>query len=103
MDSRMKTARWREANLMQIFHAVAPRSMTWAEFKADVAAAWNRLVPIGTKVRYWSIALEDPSLLTETRSEAWILGHGQPVVKIEGRSGGVAIDHLQVVIEESLP
>lgn len=25
---------------------------------------------------------------TRTRSEAWELGHGQPVVMLEGRSGG---------------
>jgi hypothetical protein len=33
---------------------------------------------------------------TKTRSEAWALGHGAVVVKVEGRAGGVDITHLEV-------
>lgn len=97
---KLATKRWREANLMQVFHAVAPQTMSWEEFKADPAGAWNLYVPIGTKVRYWSIACEEPSVATQTRSEAWVLGHGQPVVKIDGRAGGVALEHLRVVVDD---
>jgi hypothetical protein len=61
---------------------------------------WNALVPIGTEVRYYPLAMESEHSVTKTRSEAWILGHGAAVVLVEGKSGGVAIDHLQIVHEQ---
>lgn len=62
------------------------------------ADEWNEKHPPGTAVRYYPVRghvvlSED----TETRSEAWELGHGAPVVKVRGRTGGVLLDHLQVL------
>jgi hypothetical protein len=53
------------------------------------------LFPVGTKVKYFPIFGEPNYEQTEIRSEAWALGHGELVIKIEGRSGGVSISHLE--------
>ena len=65
------------------------------------AAKWNAANRIGTKVRYWSLLPicegDPPPIETVTRSEAWELGSGHPVVLISGRSGGVHLSHLEVL------
>lgn len=61
------------------------------------ADAWNALCPEGTAVRYWPVRGSDEYLDTKTRSRAWELGHGAPVVSIEGVTGGVLIEHLSVL------
>ena len=55
----------------------------------------SNMFPIGTKVKYFPIFGENKFEETEIRSEAWALGHGELVVKVKGRSGGVAISHLE--------
>ena len=52
--------------------------------------------PVGTKVKFFPIAREPQFELSEIRSECWALGHGQVVVAINGRAGGVAVEHLQL-------
>jgi hypothetical protein len=54
--------------------------------KAMTAAEWNaqHKPGIGVLVRLDGGALKQ----TRTRSEAWELGHGQPVILLEGISGG---------------
>lgn len=65
------------------------------------ANEWNELYPVGTRVRYYSIMGETtPKLDTRTRSEAWELGHGAPIVKVEGVTGGVSLYHLWVLPSE---
>lgn len=64
------------------------------------AKTWNELYPEGTLVRYWPIAGDDNWEATATRSEAWELGDGTPVVKIEGRTGGVSLDHLAIRLDQ---
>ena len=60
---------------------------------------WNEHVPEGTEVLYWPIWPKDSILRewearrTKTRSCAWALGDGRPIVLVEGQSGGVAIGH----------
>ena len=34
--------------------------------------------------------------MSKTRSIAWELGHGEPVVKIEGGVGGVLLEALEI-------
>lgn len=45
------------------------------------------------------ILLEDlgKEFQTKTRSIAWLLGHGQPVVKVEGKSGGLDLDRIRMM------
>lgn len=67
---------------------------------AMTAAQWNEQHPVGTAVRYWPIwpPIESvPAVDTRTRSEAWHLGDGTTVVMIEGRTGGVALSHIEVL------
>jgi hypothetical protein len=63
------------------------------------AEEWNAEMPVGTPVRFYPVAGEMKSRDTVTRSEAWTLGHGEAVVKIEGQAGGVSLDHLEVLVE----
>lgn len=57
------------------------------------ADEWNRRYPVGTPVRYTNG--EGKAMDTKTRSHAWNLGHGDPVVLIEGCSGGRALWALE--------
>ncbi len=60
-------------------------------------AEWNAKHPVGTRVLYWPISGPEYAhefVDTVTRSEAWELGHGAAVVKIQGRAGGVLLEHL---------
>lgn len=62
------------------------------------AARWNELYPVGTAVDYEPIKGDGVYDRTRTRSEAWTLGSGHAVALIEGRSGGVHLDHLNVIL-----
>jgi len=57
---------------------------------------WNQRYPVGTKVIYWPVAGGSEYEESETRSKAWALGDGHPVVLIKGRSGGVSLMHLKI-------
>lgn len=85
------------------------------------AETWNRLYPVGTPVvAYPSVRPEHPvavayrkaveagrtvtgemnpctRLETTTRTPAWTLGHGTPVVSVEGYAGGIALTHIDVI------
>lgn len=56
-------------------------------------------IKIGLPVTYYKIIKLDGTKLipvkTVIKSEAWQLGHGEWVCKLEGISGGVAISHLE--------
>lgn len=51
--------------------------------------------PVGTQVRYYPVAGDDRFELTTIRSVPWELGHGQLVVMVDGKAGGVSIDHIR--------
>jgi site-specific DNA-methyltransferase (adenine-specific) len=74
---------------------------------ADVthtAASWNEAHPVGTDCRYWPVYPPVPlvpPVETTTRSEAWELGDGSPVVLVVGKTGGVALSHLEVILPGS--
>lgn len=61
------------------------------------AEQWNREYPPGTPVRYWPLKNGRDFIDTRTRSEAWELGHGETVVKLDGRTGGVCLSHIEVL------
>jgi len=56
------------------------------------AADWNAKHKPGT----WVLVMLDDGKIwnTKTRSEAWELGHGQPVVMLEGKSGGYDLSRV---------
>jgi hypothetical protein len=61
------------------------------------AKMFNEAYPRGTVFRYYSVRGDEDFVETKTRSAAWELGHGEPVVLIEGIAGGVCIGHLRHV------
>ena len=67
---------------------------------AHTAESWNAAYPVGTPVRYFPIypPIESvPPIETTTRSEAWTLGDGSVVVLVEGKSGGVCLNHIEAL------
>ena len=53
---------------------------------ASMVEHFNKEVPVGSAV---NLVLDDGSTIqTWTRSEAWQLGDGTPVVSVKGKSGG---------------
>ena len=56
---------------------------------------FNEKYPVGSPVYFYPIALEDERIETKTRTPAWALGSGHVVVSVEGRSGGVSINHIE--------
>lgn len=67
------------------------------------AEEWNARHPIGTPVIFVPVAGEPDRLYTRTRSLAWNLGNGEPVVLVEYRTGGVALSHLVLRAEAPAP
>ncbi len=63
-------------------------------------------VIIGTPVIYWKVIKEDGMRLdpvkTEITSEPWELGHGEVVCKVKDISGGVSIEHLDLMTPGAL-
>ena len=101
-----------------------------AKLKADKvegqrqADEFNSAYPIGTPVvAYTIVRPEDPlavahqkriaegrtygasdpckRLTTVTRTPAWILGHGEPVVSVDGYAGGICLPHIDIVTTEA--
>lgn len=58
----------------------------------SICEQWNYHWPAGTQVTL--IDDDGNPILTETTSEAWPLGHGEPVVKVRGKSGGYMLSRL---------
>ncbi|MBV6697480.1 hypothetical protein KV557_10120 [Kitasatospora aureofaciens] len=77
------------------------------------AEQWNERYLVGTPVTaYPGIRPEYaaqigstscPRLETRTRSHAWNLGHGTPVVAVDGYAGGIDLDHIDLnqTVEET--
>ncbi len=59
----------------------------------SVVQEWNELHPPGTKVLLTNDlgGVEE----TRTRSIAWLLGSGHPVVSVEGRTGGYSLERIK--------
>jgi hypothetical protein len=59
---------------------------------AALAEAWNRAVPVGSAcIRVDDLGKQHE---TKTRSKAWTLGDGSPVVKVEGIAGGYRLERI---------
>lgn len=61
-------------------------------------AEFRHLFPVGTPCIYYPIRpfSRDQRVHSKIRSEPWVLGHGAIVVAIEGKKGGVLIDHIVI-------
>lgn len=61
------------------------------------ADEFNAKYQVGTPVKYFPLSTEADYEETKTRTPAWTLGHGQVVVSVEGRSGGVCVEHIEII------
>lgn len=75
-----------------------------------LADAFNRRYPVGTPVIAYPLTRPEdnnPSffkrLETVTRTPAWILGDGDPVVSVEGYAGGICLTHVDVAPRTNTP
>lgn len=70
----------------------------------NAAEDWNSHIPIGTRVIAYpgitpqfaaEMGITDyPKFATVTRSKAWNLGHGEPVVLVNELAGGISLEHV---------
>lgn len=63
----------------------------WTQSELD---AWNESHPVGAKCEVRR-SESDPWESSEITSQAWLLGHGVPVVKVAGKSGGYDLDFIR--------
>lgn len=61
------------------------------------AEDFNEAHPVGTAVVAYPLTRKDRSFVTRTRTPAWELGHGAPVVSVDGYTGGIALTHIDVI------
>jgi len=61
---------------------------------------WNFHYPPGTKVQLTNDLGQVEK--TKTRTPAWLLGSGTPVVSVDGRTGGYLLDRITVQTEGGL-
>lgn len=59
------------------------------------ADQWNTTHPIGTPVLAWPATRDAEPMATRTRTRAWTLGHGAPVVSVEGYAGGISLAYVE--------
>jgi hypothetical protein len=58
------------------------------------AAEWNATNPVGAPV---TVTLDDGSRMeTHTRTPAWVLGHPEVVVSVDGITGGYLLSRVRV-------
>lgn len=62
------------------------------------AERWNDLIPVGYRVRYWPGEKVGDGHESVTRSRAWTLGDGTPVVKVAGYAGGIILTHVDPLV-----
>lgn len=63
----------------------------------SVVQEWNEKYPPGTEVE---LTNDDGDIeRTKTRSIAWLLGSGTPVVMVEGRRGGYLLERIKPLKE----
>ncbi|WP_432321813.1 hypothetical protein [Yersinia enterocolitica] len=69
------------------------------------AEIFNQKYPVGSRFNYFSVKGIPDSVEVVTRTEAWALGHGDVVVSVNGRAGGLHIEHMKpvVIADSSLP
>lgn len=56
---------------------------------------WNMAHEVGTPVLAWPGTTDQDPLVTRTRSVAWALPSGAPVVMVDGHAGGIHLDHVR--------
>lgn len=75
----------------------APVSTQRTGKTAATVDAFNKHVPVGSRVVYWPGVRVGEGRESVTRSAAWFLGGHTPVVMVEGYPGGIALTHVMPV------
>jgi hypothetical protein len=60
------------------------------------AEEFNQRYDVGTSVNYHPIIGDPEHKKTRTLSEAWTHGSGEPMVKVEGQTGGVSLEAITI-------
>lgn len=68
-----------------------------AKTAARAVDEFNAKHPVGSECFYYPVAGHSQRHLSKTRSRAWVIASNMPVVLLEGRSGGIHIDHLALL------
>lgn len=70
------------------------------------AAEFNSAHPVGTPVVAYPLTRPEHGMPgfferveTVTRTPAWTLGDGTPVVSVDGLTGGISLTHIDVITE----
>ncbi|WP_405888792.1 hypothetical protein OG762_36490 [Streptomyces sp. NBC_01136] len=63
------------------------------------AEQFNAAHPVGTPVVAYPGTRDDEGLIVKTRTPAWELGHGAPVVSVDDYAGGICLTHVDVLTE----
>ena len=91
----------RRADAFNERHPIGTPVMAYPSVRPEhpVAVAYRKAAEAGRTFR----SETDPCkrLVTTTRTPAWILGHGAPVVSVDGYAGGICLDHIDVIGEVS--
>lgn len=68
------------------------------------AAEFNARFKVGTPVVAYPLTRPEAGqpdfferLETKTRTPAWTLSHGDPVVSVDGYAGGICLTHIDVI------
>lgn len=59
----------------------------------------NLQLPVGTLVHAYPATRDGRRITGKTRSLPWLLGGHTPVVLVEGYAGGIALTHVDEVVE----
>jgi hypothetical protein len=103
MSARTRLARdkangQRQADAFNAAHPVGTRVMAYPGIRPEhpVAVKYQQCVAEGR-----AFGEPDPCtrLDTVTRTPAWTLGHGEPVVSVDGYAGGIVLRHVDVIEE----
>lgn len=71
------------------------------ERAVDEAAAFNKRHRAGTPVLFWPGIRPAVPQESITRGDAWALPSGDAVVRVQGRPGGMALTHIEVIPQHS--
>jgi len=62
---------------------------------------WNKKYPAGTEIYYYPIiGKKDSRIESKTRSQAWTIEGGEPVIMLDGMAGFRSLHHVEPVNPE---
>ncbi len=62
------------------------------------AKVFNQRYPVGTQFNYYLTPGVSARETVVTSSEAWHMRNGRVVVRVEGKLGGISVNHLEPIV-----